>query len=195
MSAAPEFVQLKIRLIGISSMIWRRVLVPVSTTLHELHGIFQVTMGWEGVHQFLFDICAVRYGSFELHAANSDVPLLKFDFSVNERFSCIHDMGDHWEHEIRVEAIDPPSKKFHPICVGGSGACPPEDCGGAFGYLECREEAEGHDARRDMVIMAGFLEYIVAADAPDRPRYLSSNQQFEGSSPSRIATENSFKTV
>ena len=169
MSAAPEFVQLKIRLIGISPMIWRRVLVPVSTTLHELHGIFQVTMGWEGVHLFLFDICAVRYGSFELHAANSDVPLLKFDFSVNERFSCIHDMGDHWEHEIRVGAIDPPSKKFHPICVGGSGACPPEDCGGAFGYLECREEAEGHDARRDMVIMAGFLEYIVAADAPDRP--------------------------
>ena len=46
-------------------------------------------MGWEGVHLFLFDICAVRYGSFELHAANSDVPLLKFDFSVNERFSCI----------------------------------------------------------------------------------------------------------
>ncbi len=56
MSAAPEFVQLKICLIGISPMIWRRVLVPVSTTLHELHGIFRVAMGWEGVHLFLFDI-------------------------------------------------------------------------------------------------------------------------------------------
>lgn len=169
MSAAPELVQLKIRLIGISPMVWRRVLVPVSTTLHELHGIFQVAMGWEGVHLFLFDIYAVRYGSFELHAANPDVPLLEFGFSVNERFSYIYDMGDHWEHEIRVEAIDPPPKKFHPVCIGGSGACPPEDCGGAFGYLERRDDAEGYDAWRDMDIMAGFLESIVAADAPDRP--------------------------
>ena len=34
-------------------MIWRRVLVPDSTSVHELHGIFQVTMGGEGVHLFL----------------------------------------------------------------------------------------------------------------------------------------------
>ena len=60
MSADPEVVQMRIRLIGVSPMIWRRVLVPVSTTLHELHGIFQVPMGWEGVHLFLFDIYAVR---------------------------------------------------------------------------------------------------------------------------------------
>ncbi len=75
MSSGREIYQLKIRLLGISPMIWRRVLVPASSTLRELHGILQVAMGWEGIHLFLFDIHAVQYGSFELHAGNPDIPL------------------------------------------------------------------------------------------------------------------------
>ena len=168
MDAPEQVYQLKVRLLGISPMIWRRVLVPVSVTLRELHGVLQVAMGWEGIHLFLFDIYAVRYGSFDLHIANPDVSLLEFRFRGNARFSYIYDMGDHWEHEIRVEAIDPPSRKFHPVCTGGSGACPPEDCGGPDGYLERRDEAAGYDAWRDMGVMADFLGDVVAADAPDR---------------------------
>jgi len=104
-----------------------------------------------------------------LHVADPDVSLQQFGFRKNERFSYIYDMGDHWEHEIRIEAINPPPKKSYPTCIGGSGACPPEDCGGVDGYLERQDEAEGYDAWRDMDIMTGFLEDVVAADAPDRP--------------------------
>jgi len=63
MPPAPKTFQLKISLLGISPMIWRRVLVPSSSTLHKLHGIFQVAMGWDGIHLFQFDIRAVDYGS------------------------------------------------------------------------------------------------------------------------------------
>ena len=90
-------------------------------------------MSWEGIHLFLFDIHTVQFGAFELHAGNPDSPLDQFDFRANERFSYVYDMGDYWEHEIRVEAINPPSKKTYPICTGGSGACPLEDCGGPHG--------------------------------------------------------------
>ena len=39
------------RLLGISPMIWRRVLVPESVSLRELHGVVQLAMGWEeGLH-------------------------------------------------------------------------------------------------------------------------------------------------
>ena len=169
MDASGQIYQLKVRLLGISPMIWRRVLVPTSTTLRELHGVLQVAMGWEGIHLFLFDVYAVRYGSFELHAANPDVPMHQFEFRENDRFSYIYDMGDHWEHEIRVEVINPPPKKSYPICIGGSGACPPEDCGGPYGYHERRDEADGYDAWRDMGVMVDFLEDIVAADVPERP--------------------------
>jgi hypothetical protein len=170
MDAPGEIIQLKVRLLGISPMIWRRVLVPSSTRLRELHGIFQVAMGWEGIHLFMFDIHAARYGSFELHAANPDVSLQQFGFRENERFSYVYDMGDHWEHEVRVEAnSDAARKKSYPACIGGSGVSPPEDCGGVHGYLERRDEADGYDAWRDMGVMAEFLEDVVAADAPRRP--------------------------
>lgn len=111
---------------------------------------------------------AARYGSFELHAGNPEIQLVQFGLRENEWFSYVYDMGDHWEHEIRLEAINPPPKKTYPICTGGSGACPPEDCGGPHGYQERRDQADGYDAWRDMCVMSDFLEDIVAADAPER---------------------------
>jgi hypothetical protein len=45
MDALGEIIQLKVRLLGISPMIWRRVMVPTTMTLHELHGVLQVAMG------------------------------------------------------------------------------------------------------------------------------------------------------
>ena len=80
MHSAPETFQLKIRLLGISPIIWRRILVSSSATLRELHGILQVAMGWDGVHLFQFDVRAIDYGSCKLHAANPDISLSCFGF-------------------------------------------------------------------------------------------------------------------
>jgi hypothetical protein len=62
-------------LIGISPMVWRRLLVPAAFTLRELHGVIHVAMGWEGIHLFQFCLRAVRYGSSELSALSPDVTL------------------------------------------------------------------------------------------------------------------------
>lgn len=132
---------------GISPMIWRRVLVPMSTTLRELHGIFQVAMGWEGIHLYLFDVHAVNYGSFELFAENPDVPLQQFDFRKNDKVTYVYDMGDHWQHEVRIEGFHSPNiRKLYPTCISEAGACLPEDCGGTQGFLEHLEEAGSYDA-------------------------------------------------
>jgi len=40
-------------------MIWRRVLVPETYTLRQLHGVFQVAIGWEGIHLFEFNIGSI----------------------------------------------------------------------------------------------------------------------------------------
>ena len=128
--ARPEestrIVQLRARLLGISPMIWRRVLVPAFVSLHELHGILQVSMGWEGIHLYYFDIYAAHYGSFELSTESPDTALSRFRFREGGRFAYLYDMGDYWEHEVRVEKfLDRDSKKTYPVCTGGSGACPP----------------------------------------------------------------------
>ena len=155
-------VQLKVRLLGISPMIWRRVLVPESVSLRELHGILQVSMGWKGIHLYYFDIYAVHYGAFELDAESPDLPFSAFQFRENERFAYLYDMGDYWEHEVRIEKfLERDAKKTYPVCTGGSGACPPEDCGGPPGYLEGQDEAMGLDAWSDMDRIVGFLAGVL----------------------------------
>ena len=156
--ASTRIAQLKVRLLGLSLMIWRRVLVPESVSLRELHGILQVSMGWDGIHLYYFDIHAVHYGSFELDTENPDTPLSRFRFRAKDHFAYLYDMGDYWEHEVRVEQfLESHAKKTYPVCTGGSGACPPEDCGGPPGYLECQDEAMGLDAWSDMDLIVGFL--------------------------------------
>jgi hypothetical protein len=59
-------VQLKVWLLGISPMVWRRLLVPSACTLRELHGVIQVAMGWEGIHLYQFCLRTAHYGSSEL---------------------------------------------------------------------------------------------------------------------------------
>lgn len=162
MAAPSEIIQLKVRLLGISPMIWRRVLIPSTTALRELHGVLQLAMGWDGIHLFQFDIRAVQYGSFELFAESPDISLGEFGFRTGDRFSYIYDMGDHWEHEIRVEEFNHAQpRKTYPLCTGGSGVCPPEDCGGPHGYLERKDEAKGYDAWMDLDIMSGFAKELL----------------------------------
>ena len=167
--ASTRIAQLKVRLLGLSPMIWRRVLVPESVSLRELHGILQVSMGWDGIHLYYFDIHAVHYGSFELDAENPDTPLSRFRFRAKGRFAYLYDMGDYWEHEVRVEQfLEPHAKKTYPVCTGGSGACPPEDCGGPPGYLECQDEAMGLDAWSDMDLIVGFLAGLLEGQSAGR---------------------------
>ncbi|PSH61677.1 hypothetical protein CU102_26780 [Phyllobacterium brassicacearum] len=42
---AGSILQLKIRLLGLSPMVWRRVLVPESYSLRELHGEWKESWG------------------------------------------------------------------------------------------------------------------------------------------------------
>ncbi len=47
----------------------------------------------------------------------------------------LYDFGDSWKHLIHVQKITPPNPdKKYPLCVEGQMACPPEDCGGIWGY-------------------------------------------------------------
>jgi hypothetical protein len=48
-----------------------------------------------------------------------------------------YDFGDGWRHEVVFEGFVPvdPNKNY-PQCVEGERACPPEDCGGLWGYAD-----------------------------------------------------------
>ena len=55
----------------------------------------------------------------------------------------IYDFGDNWEHKVVLEKILPREKNVnYPRCIGGKRACPPEDCGGVWGYKNLLEALE-----------------------------------------------------
>ena len=161
-SETGSVLQLKVRLLGISPMIWRSVLVPETMSLHELHGVHQVAMGWGAIHLFQFSVRGVVHAGPHLHGQPVDVPLSDFRFRRNAKFRYVYDMGCWSEHELRVEdRVSAGSANGHPACIGGSGACPPEECGGPDGYHAWREEATGLDAAMDLDRVVAFIDRIV----------------------------------
>lgn len=139
--------QLKVTLLQSRPPIWRRLLVPAEVNLGDLHTIVQVSMGWDSVgwdyHLHQFQVDGVSYGNpdhwdgwgprvdDERRARLWDVA------GVGSRLKYWYDFGDDWWHELKVEKVtDDPSALAGPTCLDGRRACPPEDCGGIYGYEE-----------------------------------------------------------
>lgn len=137
--------QLKVWILGISPMVWRRVLVRSDSTIADLHYTIQIAIGWSDTHLNQFHIHGKDFGVHHVGGiCFSDNPeqvlLSSFEFRLRERFTYEYDFGDDWIHEIRVENLlefDP--KKTYPICTGGKNAAPLEDCGGVLAYMEIRD--------------------------------------------------------
>ncbi len=73
------------------------------------------------------------------------------------KFSYTYDFGDSWEHSILVEKIWPKEPKVsYPLCLKAKRACPPEDCGGAWGYMEFLEAIQNPQHPEP----ENFLEWI-----------------------------------
>jgi hypothetical protein len=139
--------QFKITLQGIRPPIWRRFRVDSDVTFRQLHNIVQIVMGWENYHlyQFLFD----SYQFTESQMGPGDKPAThRLDEFVQREGVVLgyeYDFGDSWQHEMALEKILTAPRKPGPLCTGGRRACPPEDCGGVWGYMEL---VEAMQARR-----------------------------------------------
>src|SRR5207244_8373721 len=99
-------------------------------------------MGWEFEHLYRFQIGGVDY---EEMASDEDVEEASATTlsavlparNRRPRFSYEYDFGDGWIHQLIVEERFPPEEGAkYPVCVAGQRACPPEDCGGIWGYYD-----------------------------------------------------------
>jgi hypothetical protein len=138
--AGAPVLQLHIGLAESKPPIWRRVQVPASLTLRRLHAVVQAAMGWTDSHLHMFTHGDNRYGEAEPELMLTDdttTTLRELALAEGETLSYEYDFGDGWEHVIQIEKVlDADPGLRYPVCLGGAGACPPEDCGGVWGYQD-----------------------------------------------------------
>jgi hypothetical protein len=149
--------RLRIALLDTDPPIWRRVEVPVEASLKMLHDVIQAAMGWLDYHLWEFEVDGRRYGLPDPDwpdgpAAAAGTKLATLIGRGVRRFDYVYDMGDSWEHEIAIEAVEAgtPGVKY-PHYLEGARRAPPEDVGGIPGFEEFLEAIAdpGHSGHRE----------------------------------------------
>ena len=146
--SADTIARLKITLDGVKPAVLRGVEVPSDIRLDRLHLTIQAAMGWTNSHLY-----ELRAGDVGWSTPNPDADWTgdfldarkaRLDDVLEDmgtkKLVYLYDFGDGWEHTINVERLaDPEPGVLYPRLVKVSGRCPPEDCGGPWGYAEFLE--------------------------------------------------------
>jgi len=162
-----EVLEFKVSLMDTAPSVWRRIVVPADYTFYDLHRAIQNAFGWEDAHLHAFNIDVSDKKSGNRKGRSKEVITLSlpnpggdmfgdvFDSDdqdereevlsawfpeKNKRCHYEYDFGDGWEHEVVLEKVMPREKGAkYPQCTAGQNACPPEDCGGVYGYENLKE--------------------------------------------------------
>ena len=164
--------QFKIALLDINPSLWRRIVVPETCSFWDLHVAIQDSMGWMDCHLHEFEMNNLKTGKKD-HIGIPPEDYFEDDPEVfpgwkkkiaayftldNASATYRYDFGDNWRHEVVLEKIEPRATGVsYPVCIGGERACPPEDCGGTYGYRELLEIImdPAHERYGEMTTWAG----------------------------------------
>jgi hypothetical protein len=146
--SADTIAHLKITLDDVKPTILRRVEVPFDIKLDRLHLTIQAAMGWTNSHLYELRAGGVGWstpypdidgGNEFLDARKARLDAVLEDVGT-KTLRYLYDFGDGWEHTIKIERlIDPEPGVLYPRLTMVTGRCPPEDCGGPWGYGELLE--------------------------------------------------------
>lgn len=146
--------------------ITRQFQVPADLTLTQLHQVIQIVMGWHNDHLWQFmdakrncyinedgndpalaNMMEQVFGMMKMQGAmepDAQDGLSPDHYQIGELLQkpkdwldYDYDFGDSWEHRITLNKI---LEGRHDIqVIKAQNACPPEDCGGVWGYAEILE--------------------------------------------------------
>jgi hypothetical protein len=138
--------------------IWRELVVPSNITLEMLAYVLIDAMGWRHEHLYQYHtkngVCFLnsrelkhRNDSFfafmsRVRYKNSEKTSLEQVIQPKgERLKFEYDFGDSWTHDLWVKGTRDYASNEEPVIklLKAHGECPPEDCGGVWGYAELLE--------------------------------------------------------
>lgn len=138
--------------------IWRELVVPSNISLELLAFVILDAMGWkhEHLYQFIGKNNTNYINSKEMkETANSFMGFMsRVQYQNSEKTSLEmvlqphgdrlkfeYDYGDSWTHDLWVKGARDYAPYEEPVIklLKAHGACPPEDCGGVWGYADLLE--------------------------------------------------------
>ena len=138
----------KVFLYGIQPQIWRRFSIAAEVTFIEFSDAIQAVMGWENKHPHEFrhgktkrlvDVIGPIGLADQSAGEFQDEAVLTVSEFLGKRRLPIrilyrYDFADEWIHEIVFEKWT--AGEGGPEVMAGERACPPEDFGGTFQYMQ-----------------------------------------------------------
>jgi hypothetical protein len=157
----------KIDLINTEPFVTRTFKVSSESSMHILHHIIQILMGWKNYHLYQFEVGELVIADKRLWDEDEMGPITDVkEVSVGEVFTNVgttavyeYDFGDGWMHHLElVDRSIHLTQEVLPLVVSGENACPPEDCGGIHGYKELLEVLKNpkHPEYRETKVWLGL---------------------------------------
>lgn len=122
--------------------IWRRIETK-DVTLQQLHSLIQTAMGWTNSHMHMFEIADNRYTDPRfmmddvIDYSRLRVSDLVARYGEKLRMGYEYDFGDSWQHAVVLEKVAASERGVrYPLCLDGARACPPEDVGGVYSFVD-----------------------------------------------------------
>lgn len=167
--AATSVHRVKVTLHGSKPPVWRRLEIPSTLTLDEVHEVMQVAFGWYDLHLHQFEtVCGEftdperdEWGASDA-GDEAQVAIAQVAAEEKAKVVYVYDFGDDWRHDIVVEKVAPAEPGVaYPRCTAGRGKAPHEDSGGIWTHNENAGPAEPIDPADVTAALASMAEVIV----------------------------------
>ena len=180
-------VQIKIKLLGVTKPpVCRRIQLRADTRLDQLHEILQAALGWENYHMHAFSFGKEEFGIPDPKLGFNDERRATLGelIDLGARFRYTYDFGDNWAHEILVEdLLDPDPDTHYPTLLAAKGACPPEDCGGPWGYTTSKRSSPTPATNNTKRCSTGSARTAAPRSTPTPSRSINSSTNSPSTEP------------
>jgi len=168
-----ETLVLRVSLNDIEPEIWRVIEITVDDTLGGLHDVLIGAMGWEDSHLHSFMVGDETYSTVyetleTIGGDEENITISEALPKVGSSIRWLYDWGDGWKHTITVEEVGAVQPGVtYPVLYDGARACPPEDCGGAYIYMEILRMLDDPHYRPEVVDRDEIMPWLGPDFDPD----------------------------
>lgn len=158
---------------GISPLIWRKVRVSGSLSLHALHQVLCVICEWTGSQPYQFSAHGREFSTNESDLDAKAVTLTDLKLRVGETFAYAHRSHNPWQLDLRLLARRPATKtEILPALLGGKRGAPDEHLADVEAYLTERRRHEYSPPVASLKLAADAVTFLMRHNTRPGPEFM-----------------------